>query len=152
MSGKSAQMDLEGPPRMAASIGTLRYDPRVETPEREIFDPWWLILQYDPALLDQWRQTVEELHGIHLSYPRWGAHVTIVAGEIPRHKSKWGLRNGEQIRFTYTPHILTDDTFCWLPAKCDELLDLRATLGLPRNPRRTLHMTLGRVKKSKVEE
>jgi len=126
--------------------GILRYDPRVETPQGEVFDPWWLILEYDSAILDRWRRAAQQQHGIRLSFPRWGAHVTVVSGEIPRHKKKWGLRNGEQVSFTYTERILTDGVFYWLNVKSGPLLDLRAALGLPRNPRRPLHITLGRVK------
>jgi len=129
------------------ATGVLRYDPRATTPEGEVFDPWWLILDCDSALLDRWRKAAEDHYGVRLSYPRWRAHITVVNGEIPRKKKNWGLRDGEQIEFSYTTRIATDGTFYWLPVHCEQLLDLRVTLGLPRNPRRSLHMTLGRVKK-----
>ena len=132
---------------MPSVTGIVRYDPRVRTPQGEVFDPWWLILEYDTALLERWRKVAEEEHGIRLSYPRWRAHITVVSGEIPRNRKKWGFRDGEEVRFTYTARIQTDGIFFWLPVRCDKLLDLRAALGLPRNPRRALHMTLGRVKR-----
>ena len=132
---------------MPSSTGVLRYDPRVEMPEGEVFDPWWLILEVDSALLDRWRARAEEERGIRLSYPRWGAHITVISGEIPPRKAKWGQRNGERIRFSFQEQIETDGVFCWVPVECDEALNIRAALGLPRRPRRGLHMTLGRIKR-----
>jgi hypothetical protein len=127
--------------------GVLRYDPSVQTESGEIFDPWWLILEYDAAILDRWREVAEKRHRIRLSYPRWGAHISIVSGEIPARRSRWGWRNGEEIEFEYRPVVETDGVFYWIPARCEALLGIRESLGLPRIPRHSLHMTLGRVKR-----
>ena len=132
---------------MIQTAGILRYDPRVKTPEGDVFDPWWLVLEYDSALLDHWRERVESEFGIRLSYPRWGPHISIVSGEAPRRRSRWGERDGERVAFEYVPRVETDGVFYWLPVRCDDALDIRAELGLRRIPRRALHMTLGRVKR-----
>jgi hypothetical protein len=129
------------------TTGILRYDPRISTAEGEIFDPWWLVLEYDSALLDHWRERAESKFGIRLSYPRWGAHISIVSGEAPRRRSQWGEQDGERIAFEYAARIETDSVFYWLAVRSADALAIRAALGLRRNPRRALHMTLGRVKR-----
>ena len=132
---------------MPQASGILRYDPRVVTTEGEIFDPWWLILEYDSMILDRFRAQVESDFNIRLAYPRWGAHITVIAGEVPRRKNRWGFREGDRIPFEFSSEVATDRTFYWLPVYCEDLPAIRERLGLRRIPNQGFHMTLGRVKR-----
>jgi hypothetical protein len=86
---------------------------------------------------------------VRLSQPRWGAHISIISGEEPPHKERWGARDGERIEFTYDLAPRSEGVFYWLEVGCDELLDLREQLGLPRLPQHPFHLTLGRRKEPK---
>jgi hypothetical protein len=63
-------------------------------------------------------------------------------------KDKLGLRRstrGRQISFAYDPNLRFNGEYFWLPVQCEELLDLREQLGLRREPRMPLHLTVARV-------
>ena len=126
--------------------GKLLYDPRVVVDGVEHFDPWWVVVECDAAYLDPWRAMAEKEHGVRLTRPRWGAHLSVVSGEAPKAPERWGFRGGEEIAFEHAPAAQTDGTFFWLPVVAEELLDLREHLGLSRHPKSPLHLTLGRRK------
>lgn len=131
---------------MLSARGRLIYDPRVVADGVEHFDPWWAVLECAPSLLDPHRADVEARYGVRLTRPRWGAHLSVISGEEPPAPERWGLRGGEEIEFLYAEEAETDGAFFWLRVISEELLDLRAALGLPRHPRSPLHLTLGRRK------
>jgi hypothetical protein len=131
---------------MPTARGRLVYDPRVIVDGVEHFDPWWTVLECAPSLLDPHRAVVEARHGVRLTRPRWGAHLSVVSGEAPLVPERWGWRRGEEIEFLYAEEAETDGVFFWLRVLSEELLDIRAALGLVRQPRSPLHLTLGRRK------
>ena len=133
---------------MPSSSGLIIYDPRVVADGREHFDPWWVMLECEPGIFDSARASLGQA-GIRLSRPLWGSHVSIVSGEPPPHEERWRTRHGERVAFDYELAARTEGGFYWLDIACNELLDLRETLGLLRSPRRPFHLTLGRVKETK---
>jgi hypothetical protein len=127
--------------------GRICYDPRATGAEGEHFDPWWVIVEYPTEDLERMRDQVERKLQIRLSWPRWGAHISVVTGEEPPRKQFWKHHDGETVRFEVGEALQTDGAFYWHNIRCPELHRLRAKLGLPRRPGRSLHLTLGRIKR-----
>ena len=69
-----------------------------------------------------------------------------MSGEEPPARELWRARHGERVEFSCASAPETDGSFYWLTVTCEELLDLRESLGLPRAPRHPFHLTLGRIK------
>lgn len=109
----------------------------------------WLILACDPELGRYLRQLYLLGHRRTrtLSDPLWGPHVSIVQGETPRHAQHWKDREGAAMPFTllWPPQELGDYVF--FPVACEAALDYRERLGLPREPRHPLHLTIGNRKR-----
>ncbi len=75
--------------------------------------------------------------------PAWGPHISVIRGEPLPDPSLWGLYEGTDIRFKYDPEsIYYNRGHFWLDVECDPLLDLREELGLLRQPRKPLHITI----------
>ena len=76
--------------------------------------------------------------------PAWGPHISVMRGERPRaQEAKWGKYEGYQYTFEYNPEdIRRNGEYIWTPVRCGELLDLRETFGLRRDPGIPLHLTI----------
>ncbi len=72
----------------------------------------------------------------------------MVLGEVPTDLSAWKDREGAPMAFeiVWTPQAIGDYVF--YPVRCDAALDYRERLGLPREPKYPLHLTIGNSKKT----
>jgi hypothetical protein len=125
------------------STGVITYDPKAKTIDSK---PWWLILACCEDLARYYRETYNLFYrgsSRKLMKPAWGSHVSVIRGEEPANKDLWLFRQGETVEFEYDGELLSNDLYCWLPVRCETLLNLREQLGLPRNPIHSLHLTIG---------
>lgn len=152
--------------------GWLKPDPRAETVK---FRPGWMIVQCDRDWAWLTRRWMERHgHGRWASIvdrarvnedgrtvdltprlarmldfvpPAWGPHISVTRGErIDKSKrALWKSLRNRQIEFNYDPNLRTNGEYFWYQVECEELLDLREELGLRREPKQRLHLTVGRV-------
>ena len=73
-----------------------------------------------------------------------GVHITFISGNR-EHKiiteDTMQIYLGKSITFRYTSQIYTNGRAFWIPVICDELQEIRLSVGLPVYNR--LHLTLG---------
>jgi hypothetical protein len=82
--------------------------------------------------------------GLRIQRPAWGAHISVVRGEAVDLNNEFKNKyNNKAIQFEYNVYPITSGEHWWLEVNCPELLDLRENLGLPRDPRWNLHLTIG---------
>lgn len=109
---------------------------------------FWLILVCDAELGRYLRHLylLDARRTRSLGDPLWGPHVSIVQGEVPVHPTHWKDREGAEMAFTlrHSPQEIGDYVF--FPVDCAPALDYREALGLPREPRHPLHLTIGNLK------
>lgn len=75
--------------------------------------------------------------------PLWGTHVTVIARASLK-RDDISQYEGKEIWFEYdNERICMGDTHFWMPVRCDYMRDLRAKLGLSRDPYWPLHLTFG---------
>lgn len=138
--------------------------------KEKMFKPWWVIAVVDghngKDLGDYYRYLLEKRFGLHvqtsytdkgvnvertsiglkLQLPAWGTHISVVRGE-PVDKRVWenykSQYHDKLVDFKYSISPRTSGVHWWLNVKSEELLDLRELMGLPRNPKWSLHLTLG---------
>jgi hypothetical protein len=125
------------------STGTIRYDPKTRTGGEG--KPWWMIIDGCEGLRRYYAWWVMKEQFDLVQAPIWGAHISVIRGEMPSKPRNWGLWDGGQMTFRYEDSPQTDGYYWWLPVECESILDLREHLALPRNPRFKLHFTLGQV-------
>jgi hypothetical protein len=130
---------------MYTSSGILRVDP-VASSGLPI-GKWWLILQCDAEIGRYYREMFYAWNRARgrLQRPAWESHISVIRGEEPPKPDGWSALEGRLVEFRYSPELQTNDEYFWLDVECDELLDIREQLGLPRNPLFDLHLTIGRV-------
>lgn len=79
-----------------------------------------------------------------LTRPVWGAHISIIRGEVVPNNKLWRLDDGKLVEFEYDAGVQNNAEYFWLKTTCPYLLDLREKYGLSREPRFGLHLTIGR--------
>jgi hypothetical protein len=132
-----------------ASTGTLRYSPQLSKGGHTRRDGgstlWWLIIDCDPELGRYLRHQYLLAHQRtrSLQSPLWGAHISVIRGEIPSRMDAWKRGDGTAVEFAYDPRAHETDGYVWYPVRCEAILDLRQALGLPREPEPALHLTIG---------
>ena len=106
---------------------------------------WWLIVQCDRDLGRYLRHLckLEAPGGVKISEPLWGAHVSIIQNETPPNLEHWNDREGREVTLEYEQAPQETDGYIFLPVNCPEALDYREQLGLPREPKWPLHLTIG---------
>lgn len=103
----------------------------------------WLILNCCSDLTKYYRRSLKIKA---LAAPAFGSHISVVAGsyEVPVHRHLWGKYQGAEIEFAYGHEIQSHDGYHWLTIYCDQLLDIREELGLIRELRWALHLTIAK--------
>ncbi len=106
---------------------------------------WWLIIQCDRDVGRYLRRlhTLDAPYHPPIAEPLWGAHVSVVRGETPTNLEHWRDREGGTVTLTYEHSPQEQDGYVYLPVECAAALDYRELLGLTRDPRWPLHLTIG---------
>jgi len=154
----------------ASAAGWLSFDPEAKSIVKK---PWWVILQCDRDWFYLYKDYLEK-HGptrwanvvdldrrtghiidrtprlgvlTDFKVPAWGPHISVIRGEQPpeEHQARWGEGGGRKVDFLYDPDLQFAHDYYWLDVQCPELLDLRESFGLPRDPLVKLHLTVGRI-------
>ena len=109
---------------------------------------WWLILECDREIGRYLRHLFEVAahHTQRLQEPLWGAHVSVVRDEEPPNAELWEQLEGRQVCLEYDCEIELVNGFAVAPARCKDALDYREALGLPREPKYPLHLTIGNLR------
>jgi hypothetical protein len=129
--------------------GTFRYSPELRPGSLQRRDGgstrWWLIIDCDPELgrflrhlytmASYWTRTVRA--------PVWGTHISVIRGEEPPNGAAWGRLQGAEVEFEYEPLVRVTDGYLWAVVACPAALGHREELGLTREPRPPLHLTIG---------
>lgn len=105
----------------------------------------WLLLQVDDEIARYYADVIRKRFDIPLHHrSKWGAHVSVIRGELLPNPNGWGSDEGREIKIKYTHDIYTNNTHWWLNVECDELAEIRERYGLPAN-KRFFHLTIGRI-------
>lgn len=152
--------------------GWLKTDPRTETLKSK---PGWLIVQcdrdwtwliqrwvalsghgrwarvIDPARVSPDGRTVDReprlARVMDFVPPAWGPHISVTRGEPsdPAKRDLWRSLGGRVVDFRWNPDLQFNGEYFWFWVECEELLDLREQLGLRREPKQPLHLTVARI-------
>lgn len=126
--------------------GKLVYDPHRGSDFRKTGKTRTLIVQLSRDDLDlyyQWFVRRQFGEGMALQRPMFGTHVTIVGGaERVPNMDAWKRHQGETVTFEYGPAVRNHWHFWSLPVYCEYFQELRAELGMKREP--DFHITIGR--------
>jgi len=109
----------------------------------------WMILECPRSIMN-YMLHLSIKHGLHLTEPLAGLHISMVRGERVVDKRRWKALLGKQIEFRYAHRPRTNGKHWWLPIESEELYDIRESLGLKRLQRFPLHLTFGVVGEKQV--
>lgn len=130
---------------MFRSVGTLRYSPKALGDKAS--PNWWLILDCDRELGRYYRHLYYlSNHKCHqLMRPACAEHVTVIRNEEPADQFKhlWEKYDNQEVEFLLRLEAETDGRYVWLPVECSFVLEIRAELGLSREPEIPLHLSIG---------
>lgn len=134
------------------AIGTFRYSPELRTGSLERRDGgstrWWLIIDCDPELGRFLRHlyTLATYRTRAIQAPLWGTHISVIRGEQPPNQTEWGRLQGAEVQFDCEPQVQETDGYLWVAVVCEQALEQRELLGLPREPQPPLHLTIGNLR------
>jgi hypothetical protein len=125
------------------SSGVFRYSPRTSS----IPNPskWWLVIDCDEELARYYRSLCnwENRASFKLNRPAWGSHISVIADELPPKAELWNLYAGEIVEFEYEPILQNNGQYFWFSVKCNRAHEIRVELGLARDLKYPLHLTIG---------
>jgi hypothetical protein len=133
---------------MNKAVGKLRCS--LKKPESK--QNWWMVLDCNTEEIGRYYRhlyLLERSRCHKLSRPYWGSHVTVVRNEKPPNHHLWWDYDGEEVIFHYRSGVRDNcgperfRSFYWLDVVCPRFCEIRKELGLPPNPDRTYHMTIG---------
>ncbi len=128
---------------MYALTGHIKYDPTVESGNRTMFNPWWVIVTFSGDIAQMYTWFVMRRTGVRLQTPAWGAHISVVRGEEPADSGLWKKYDGAPVEVLIDPDVRTNGKHWWLRVHCEALKDMRVEMGLPREGTFNLHLTIG---------
>ncbi|MEM7017364.1 MAG: hypothetical protein AAF512_08510 [Pseudomonadota bacterium] len=111
---------------------------------------WWLIIRCDRDVGRYLRYLYKQDSPASgdIREPLWGTHISIVQNEKPTNLKHWKDREGAEVTLEYEQVPQETEGYIYLPVHCEEALDYRELLGLPREPRWPLHLTVGNRKQA----
>ena len=127
---------------MFSSLGILEYNPISNKTKNGEF---WLILRCDSSILNYYSYWANKQYNVHISKPVWGAHISIVRGEIPNNLHRWWKYNGQKLNFKYSNEIEFHSRYFLIPVFSDKFTLIRTELGLSEKPIAPFHMSLGKI-------
>lgn len=129
------------------SIGKLVYSPRSHLGSNEK----WAVLMCDDEISKYYRHLYSKEYpylnsgkSIKLTRPVWGTHISIIRGERLSDPKLWRMDENKIIEFNYEGGVIDNGEYFWLKVSCPYLGDLREKMGLRREPKFGLHLTVGR--------
>lgn len=112
----------------------LEYDPlpKKGKPDK-MFKPWWMIGVTSCDVAEYYSWFLRKRTGIVLMQPAWGAHISVVRGEVPERQDLWKKYHGATVTANIDPDIKTNGKHWWLRVECEDMKDIREELGLYRH-------------------
>ncbi len=103
----------------------------------------WIVLKCCEDLAKYYRRSLRKKC---LSSPPFGSHLTVSNGnfEYAVNSTAWKKYENEPIEFSYSNEIQYQDGYYWLTIECNRLHDIREELGLSRNLKWPLHLTIAK--------
>lgn len=123
--------------------GILRYSPKLLGNKSS--SKWWLVIDCDPNLGKYYRHLYHLMtHRVEkLQRPAWDCHITVIRDEEPPNQALWEKYAGQSIEFNVVSQPETNGDYHWFSVECKLALDIREELGLIREPKIPLHVSIG---------
>lgn len=108
-------------------------------------------LEVDQEIANYYRSLIPKWIKFNRQY--YPPHISVVRHETP--VRNWGVHDGKEVEFTYSPVVHFGTVYCWLNAFSVELEKIRLGMGLPvvskytvppEGFEKTFHITLGNCK------
>ncbi len=109
------------------------------------WSPYWALVMCDNGIVDYYAWLCKS-YGVNLQKgSRAGAHISFIKGEKPPVEEIWG-KEVNPIEFWHAHTVRMDnDCHIWVDVWSDQLIELRARLGLPPKVKMSYHLTIGRL-------
>lgn len=126
--------------------GTIIYDPNRDGMKSS--KPYWCVLKLPDDLVRLYQYFVRTKYHENICMPAWGAHISIVRGETPKHPEMWKKYHLQKLSISFEPNIIevpdkkAPGSFYLIDFRSDEIMNIRSELGL--NTHELSHLTIGR--------
>ena len=136
------------------SQGIIVFDPVPLTGSVDkMFKPGWMLLSVRCDIDKYYRWFLRKRYGIELMMPAWGPHISVIRGEGINgegnnlDKELWqsfkDKYNGQKVDFFHEVEPRTNGKHWWLRVECEYLKNIRHEMGLDKEGKFNLHLTLG---------
>jgi len=127
--------------------GKIIFDPQpIKDSTNSMFKPFWIIVTIDDDLREYYSWFLKRRYRITVQRPAWGAHISVVRGEITTQENweYWkNIYNNKNIEFEHELIPKTNGGHWWLKINCEELFELRTNMEYKKDPHWSFHLTLG---------
>lgn len=140
-------MIIESKNQSINGFGYFKLNPKRPGLKRRISDNW-AVINVDNQISNYYCWWMKRQYGFDLHRPMYGSHVTIFNDKDRiKDKTKFlstiGKYENMKIKFSYSPVVEQHWKFFVLPVKCEQMEELRYSVGLPIL---NFHITIGRFK------